>query len=125
MNLQSVRAQEETLRQQIRLLSDEQRKQFYQQVNSQLKDPDTYATLNYLFVTGLHHFYLGKVVLGCLDLLIFVVGVVLMFVGFLWVGVALLVAITVLELKALFQSEIIVTDYNNQMMEKLLRNYQT
>ena len=120
MDLEAVKQHEEALRLQIRQLDESQRKQFYHQFNQQVKDPDTYAVLNYLFLAGLHHFYLGKMARGWLNFIVFGLGVLLLIAG--WFGWVLIVAITLVELKALFQSEAIVCDHNNRLMESLLKN---
>ncbi|HEY0731357.1 MAG TPA: hypothetical protein VGD33_02965, partial [Chitinophagaceae bacterium] len=86
-----------------------------------LKDPDTYATLNYLFIAGLHHFYLGKWVRGLVNLSIFLFGVLLLFTGLALAGVFLLIVITVVELKALFKSQTIIQEYNNDIMDAIYR----
>lgn len=122
MDLETVKQHEEALRLQIRQLDDAQRKQFYHQFNQQVKDPDTYAVLNYLFLAGLHHFYLGKMARGWLNFIVFGFGILLLIAG--WFGWVLIVAITLIELKALFQSEAIVCDHNNRLMESLLKNLQ-
>lgn len=123
MNLESVKEHEEALRKQVRELDDAQRKQFYHQFNQQMKDPDTYAVLNYLFLAGLHHFYLGKMGRGWTNLMVFAAGILLMVIGLGWIGLAVIALITVIELKALFQSETIVTDHNNRLMESLLGQF--
>lgn len=123
MDSETVKQHEEALRQQVRQLDEPQRKQFYHQFNQQMKDPDTYAVLNYLFLAGLHHFYLGKMARGWGNLLIFGLGLLLMIVGLAWIGFAVILAITIIELKALFQSETIVTDHNNRLMESLLTQF--
>lgn len=125
MDLETVKQHEEALRLQVRQLDDSQRKQFYHQFNQQMKDPDTYAVLNYLFLAGLHHFYLGKMSRGWINLLVFGIGVLLMVVGLGWIGLALIVLISVAELKALFQSESVVTDHNNRLMESLLSQFRS
>lgn len=48
----------ERLRKCVGALPDDKRLAFYKKVEQRLKDPDTYAALNYLFIAGLHHFYL-------------------------------------------------------------------
>ena len=122
MKLDDVKAREEALRIRVRALEGEARKSFYREFNRRLKDPDTYAVLNYLFITGLHHFYLGKWLRGAVNILVLFAGIMLMLVGLIWTGVLVIVVITLLEFRELFQSEAIVTDYNNQLMEELLRN---
>lgn len=116
--------QEEALRQALRSLSDEQRHAFYKVYNPQIKDPDTYATLNWCFVAGLHNFYLKQWAAGLFDLLLMLVGIVMLAV-FWPLGVALLILVTVIELPALFRSQIIVADYNNKLGWQLLRSIGT
>ena len=116
-----VVAKEEQLRLIVRDLPDEKRKQFYVLAKKKLKDPDTFAVLNYLFITGLHHFYLGKWFRGLFNITAFVVAVALMFSGvWLW-GLGLFLVITASELYALFRAQIIVQDYNNRVMENTLQ----
>ena len=57
---EEVEQKEEQLRSEIRGLNEAHRTSFYKSFSSNLKDPDTYAVLNFFFVTGLHHFYLGN-----------------------------------------------------------------
>lgn len=121
LNQQQVEAEEELIREQVAALPDEQRKVFYQQLKPLLRDPDTYATLNWCFLAGLHHFYLGQWGRGLFNLLVFVVGVALLFTPLLLAGIALLVLISVAELWALFRAQIIIQDWNNQIMRRLLK----
>lgn len=122
MNNDDVKKEEELLRNKILLLSDENRKAFYENVEKQIKDPDTYAALNFLFLTGIHHFYLQKWLKGTINLSLFVLGLILLFgstfsYGF---GLGILLAVFILELNELFRSQIIVQDYNNKVLEKNL-----
>ena len=71
-----VRDEEEELRKEVANLSNIDRKKFYREAEKNVKDPDTYAVLNYLFLTGLHHFYLKKYQRGFINLAIFIVGIV-------------------------------------------------
>ena len=120
MDAQSIAAEEERLRLAVRELSDSARNQFYTQLEHQVKDPDTYAVLNYLFISGLHHFYLGNWWRGLINLAVFVAAIVLMFTNNLWLGIILLLTITVAELYALFHSQLIVREHNNRLMQQLL-----
>ena len=120
MDAQSIAAEEERLRLAVRELSDSARNQFYTQLERQVKDPDTYAVLNYLFISGLHHFYLGNWWRGLINLAVFVAAIVLMFTNNLWLGIILLLTITVAELYALFHSQLIVREHNNRLMQQLL-----
>ena len=119
---ETIQEDEERIRKWVRELPDDKRLQFFQQTEQALKDPDTYAALNYLFIAGLHHFYLGKWLRGFINLSIFITGAVLLFIQFTAAGLLLLIGITVIELKDLFYSQLVVQDYNNGVMEKIYRN---
>lgn len=118
---QAIQDDEERIRRLVLELPDEQRLQFFQQTEQRLKDPDTYATLNYLFIAGLHHFYLQKWLRGSINLSIFLLGMMLLFTGLAVLGVIVLISITVVELKALFKSQQVIQDYNNNVMESVYR----
>lgn len=120
LDRQAVEAEEEALRERARALPEASRKAFYEEVREALKDPDTYAALNWFFLAGLHHFYLGRWWRGTLDLLLFAAGVTLLLAGQPWWGVALILAVTVVELWALFRAQIIVQDWNNSMYRQRL-----
>jgi len=115
-----VQAEEESLRLAIRDLPDEQRKRFYAIAKKKLKDPDTFAVLNYLFITGLHHFYLGHWLRGIINLVVFIGGISLIVAGLWTMGLGVIVGVSALEVYALFRSQLIVQDYNNQVMRVTL-----
>ncbi|MAD73524.1 MAG: hypothetical protein CML20_01745 [Rheinheimera sp.] len=121
LNRQQVDAEEERLRELVAALPAEQRKIFYQQLKPLLRDPDTYATLNWCFLAGLHHFYLGLWGRGLVNLLVFIAGAVLLFTPLVLVGIVLLLLISVVELWALFRAQIIIQDWNNKIMRRLLQ----
>ena len=81
LNQEKVDENEEELRKKIQSLDDDTKRKFYKIVKKKVKDPDTYAALNWFFITGLHHFYLGKWLMGFIDLSVLVVGILLMFLG--------------------------------------------
>ena len=60
----------------IRILAGElpgdKRLLFWTEVQKKLKDPDTYAAMNFAFMFGLHHFYVGKWIRGLLAITLFV-----------------------------------------------------
>lgn len=118
---EAIQEDEERIRKLVRELPDEKRLLFFKRTEKNLKDPDTYATLNYLFIAGLHHFYLGKWIRGSINLFIFLLGVVLLFTGLAVIGVLLLIVISLVELKALFRSQILIQEYNNDVMETIYR----
>ncbi len=115
-----VHQHEEALRGRIGKLAAPERKAFYERVARETKDPDTYAVLNYFFMAGLHHMYLGKYRRGLINLLLVVIGIGLVIDAKPNIGVVLIVAILLVELPALFRSEVIVNHHNNQLSEKIL-----
>lgn len=114
-----VNEEEERIRQRVRQLPDDKRFVFFQKTEKQLKDPDTYATLNYLFVAGLHHFYLGNWVRGLINLSVFLAGLIMLFTPLFILGILFIMAISVVELFALFKSQITVQAYNNAVMNRI------
>lgn len=110
-----VDEQTEQIRRQVRELSDDRRKQYYQLLDKRIKDPDTYATLNYIFIAGLHHFYIGKWQLGLLNISAFGGGVALIVAGLVELGIAAIVGIALFELYELFRSQIIIQAHNNHI----------
>ncbi|AEJ02522.1 hypothetical protein Nit79A3_2770 [Nitrosomonas sp. Is79A3] len=118
---EAIQEEEERIRKLVRELPDEKRLLFFQQAEKNLKDPDTYATLNFLFVAGLHHYYLGQWVRGSINLFIFLAGIVFLFSGQVAIGIVLLIAISMVELRALFAAQTVVQDYNNAVMERIYR----
>ncbi|MFC3852271.1 hypothetical protein ACFOSD_01795 [Salinispirillum marinum] len=116
----SVERDEAELSAAVSALSDPQRALFYAGVKPRLRDPDTYAALNWFFITGIHHFYLGRWVRGCIDLVGFLLGVVLILMGEWALGLLLILAISVIELWELFRSQIIIQLWNNQIYREEL-----
>lgn len=120
---EEVDAEEESLRKAARELSEEQRAEFYRQAGKVAKDPDTYAALNWFFIAGLHHFYLGRWRWGLIDLGALFVAIGCFLVGLIWPAVILLLIVYSWELWQLFRSQIIVQDWNNRLYRDLLRRY--
>jgi len=124
LNQTNVDEFEETLRKRIRQLPEDKRGKFYTDVKKEIRDPDTYAALNWFFVTGLHHFYLGKWLHGSFDLAMFVVGIALIISNQILLGVSLILFVSIIEFWALFRSQIIVQDRNNRIYEKHLKEHE-
>ncbi len=122
MTEEMLRQEEEALREQIYQLSAAQKKQYYALEVAQVKDPDTYAALNWAFVAGLHHFYLGRWLRGLFNIVLMISGVILYFAT-QWslIGGSLVVFVFVIELPQLFNSEKIVHIHNNQLMKRLIK----
>tara|TARA_B100001059_G_C17347649_1_gene338993 strand:- start:150 stop:518 length:369 start_codon:yes stop_codon:yes gene_type:complete len=117
MTPEQLNAQEEQLRSEVNTLSPDQRKLFYQQEKRLVKDPDTYAVLNWFFAAGLHHFYLGKFQRGAVNLTLMLIGILTIY-SF---GVFLIIVVLLIELPQLFKSQRIVHQYNNQVMADILK----
>lgn len=114
INVNELEDKEEQLRQQVSKLSDEERKVFYKEQTLHLKDPDTYATLNVLFLGGFHHLYLNKYLWFFGELLSLILGLFLIFSGEDF-GFCILIAIAIIELPQLFFSQKIAREYNYQL----------
>ena len=124
---EEVEFREEHLRLRIRELPDDLKQLYFRQANSRIKDPDTYAVLNYLGIAGLHHFYVGLWSRGFLNLGIFIGGLLLLGIGLTTmtatcavVGFMALAAVLLFELPALFNSQVVIQDHNNRIMEQVL-----
>ena len=116
-----VQRQEDELRQALAQLPAERRAQAYRTLQKRLKDPDTYAALNWFFIGGLHHFYLRRWGRGLVDCGMVVLGFVLLFSPLFAVGLLCWLGIAVWELANLFRAQIIVQDWNNQTTAAVLR----
>lgn len=114
-----VREDDERLRETIRGLSDAERSDFYRSYNESIRDPDTYAVLNWFFLAGLHHFYLGRFFRGSLNLLVMVLGIFFL-LSKPELGFILIAGILLIEIPALFRSQIIVEHHNIQAGWKIL-----
>lgn len=124
LDQREVNAEEERLRELARALPDEQRKAFFQDAKRQLRDPDTYAVLNWFFLAGVHHFYLGRWGRGLFNLGLFVAGIALIIAQQVWLGIGLILLVSVGELWALFRAQIIVQDWNNEVYRSLLEKHE-
>ena len=101
-------------------LPGDKRLLFWTEVQKKLKDPDTYAAMNFAFMFGLHHFYVGKWIRGLLAISLFVLGLITLFVVPM-VGVLLIACVICSAIPALFRSDTIVRQYNNELMEQMYR----
>ena len=111
---------EESLRVRASELEDSKRKIYYARLNKLLKDPDTYAVLNWIFLAGLHHFYLRNYLRGSINLFVFIIGLILLFNSYFLYGSIVIGVILVTELYELFFSQSIVLEYNNKVSEQIL-----
>lgn len=105
--------EEDRLRDIIGRLPADQRRAFYERARNRIKDPDTYAALNWFFLAGLHHFYLGRAGRGAVNLFGFVIGLALLFSALFLLGLVLILVILAVELFELARSQAIVRHHNN------------
>lgn len=124
LNAEAVSAESETIRHRSRSLAEDSRKLYFQQYKKKIKDPDTYAVLNWFFLAGLHHMYLEKYARGMINLGLLSAGVVLLFTPFNILGLILIALILGIELMALFRAQVIVANYNNQVAATLLDEFE-
>jgi TM2 domain-containing membrane protein YozV len=125
LDSKNVKEIAEEVRAAAQALDESDRKIFFKKLNEQIKDPDTYATLNFFVITGLHHFYLKKYIRGSINLSLFLLALVTFFTieDDQWlggIGVLIVVFIVLIEIPALFRSQIIVENYNNNLSQKIL-----
>ncbi|MDK9778577.1 MULTISPECIES: hypothetical protein [unclassified Vibrio] len=112
--IEKLEKQEELLRSQVNSLPEHQKKEFYERQSKRLKDPDTYATLNWFFLGGFHHCYLGKYALFALELILLIVSIVGFVLGH--PSAFLILALLVIyELPQLFFSQKIARQHNYQL----------
>jgi TM2 domain-containing membrane protein YozV len=113
--------EEEELSARVRILSLEGREKYHRLVRSTVKDPDTYAALNWFCICGLHHFYVGKWFRGFFTLLLMVIGIAYFF-NYGWFLIAGLLA---LELFELFRSQIIIQKLNLARCKEILTDIES
>jgi hypothetical protein len=108
-------------------LPADQRQLYYERSTEAFKDPDTYATLAYMFIAGLHHFYLKRWDRGLLDISFNLGGLALIGYGVIrdqmssvLLGVGIVAAIAISELSYLFRSQQIVKRYNLDRQREIL-----
>ena len=123
LDQRTIDADEDRLRAAAASLPDRERAAFYREARRRLRDPDTYAVLNWFFMVGLHHFYLGRYGRGLLDIGLVAAGIMSMIAGYVPVGLAAIMLVFILELRALFRSQVIVQAWNNGLQRQLLREY--
>ncbi|BDR13214.1 hypothetical protein [Vibrio sp. STUT-A11] len=112
--IEQLEQNEELLRKQVNSLPESQKKEFYERQSKKLKDPDTYATLNWFFLGGFHHCYLGKYALFALELTMLIVSIIGLVLGH--PSAFLILALLVIyELPQLFFSQKIVRQYNYKL----------
>lgn len=118
---------EEAQRAELDALSDGERRAYFDKAEKAFKDADTYATLAYVFISGLHHFYLKRWKRGLLDLGLNALGLALVIAGVgyeNWIlglaGLGLWVGVSVMELGYLFRSQRVVREYNLKQQRAIL-----
>ena len=124
--LQDIEQAEDALREQINALPEVKKKAFYQAQTLELKDPDTYATLNYFLVGGFHHFYLGNLRTFAIEFGLLVLSVlVLIFANDvvfydLPLGLYFIIALSLYELPQLFFAQKIARLRNLSISKAIL-----
>jgi hypothetical protein len=118
--LSRLEKDEEEIRQKVQLLTESQRKYYYDRLDSELRDPDTYAVLNYFFIAGIHHFYLKRYLRGIIEVSLYLLGFGLLLGGAAIVGFILLLGVSLVEISSLFRSQVIVKQHNLQLMRDIL-----
>lgn len=118
LNKAELDRQEELCKEKINNLTDNQKKFYYSKTLKELKDPDTYAVINWFFIAGIHHFYLKKYNLMIMDLMCLIIGITLIVYEYYLIGAVVLMCVSAYELYHLFFSQHIVQNYNIKIMNK-------
>ena len=113
-SLQQLEQKEALLNKKVQRLSDEQKRVFYREQSELLKDPDTYAALNWLFLGGIHHCYLGKYRLFAIEITLLIIAII----GFIVANpyaIYLLLLLALYEMPYLFFSQKIARQHNHEI----------
>ena len=117
-----VEREENALPERLAALPDDLRRDAYEEISRRTKDPDTYATLNWFLVAGLHHFYAGQILRGSVVLGLFLLSIILVWGNPVWLLV--LVGIVAWEMVELFRSQVIVRDLNNRHTRRVVERFE-
>lgn len=120
--LEELEQREEQLRKQVGSLPDAQRRAYYQQQADAIKDPDTYAVLNWLFLGGFHHAYLGKYKLFALEIILLIGSIIGLSMGAKWPAL-IITGLVLYELPQLFFSQKIARQHNHDISRALLDEF--
>jgi TM2 domain-containing membrane protein YozV len=114
--------EEHELRDSIRALLASQRRRYDLQEARLLKRPSTYLRLNLLFPLGLHHFYLGRMIRGLMNLSLTLTALfLLLYTEFIAYGWMVLLATILLDIPQLMNARLLVHSRNNQIMAECLK----
>jgi len=117
----ALNLEEQELREQIRMLSHEQRLYYHRMERQQLKHPGTYLRLNLASPLGTHHFYLRRWGRGLFNLALTLLALALILSDFLRpYGIMLLLAVILVDIPQLWQARLLVHNYNNRVMAQCL-----
>lgn len=118
-DIKEIEDKEENLRKQISKLSSPYRKNYYRELEGKLKDPDTYAVINWvMYFGGFHNLYLGLYKTFFIEFSIAFICYSLLILG-LEIAIIPLICMYIYELPALFFSQKIVRYKNYQISKEL------
>ncbi|MGF1686582.1 hypothetical protein L4C36_07780 [Photobacterium japonica] len=120
-SMEALEEKEEQLRFLVAALPDKQRKQYFAEQSKQLKDPDTYAALNWLFLGGFHHLYLRKYSIFAVEFTLLIIAIIALVMGVIY-AVVILIAISLYELPQLFFSQRIARQYNYNLSMQIYQD---
>ncbi|GFZ81809.1 hypothetical protein GCM10011403_26570 [Pseudohongiella nitratireducens] len=118
--------EEHELRDSIRALSATQRRRYDLLEARLLKRPSTYVRLNIAFPLGLHHFYLGRLLRGLMNLSLTLTALfLLLYTDFIAYGWMVMLATVLLDIPQLMNARLLVHSRNNQIMADCLKRAST
>lgn len=104
----------------VNQLEKSDRIEFFREKNEITKDPDTYATINWLFfLGGLHHLYLKEYKTFLIEFFFIFIAIVLFFSELQPLGVLLFLLVHLYEFPNLFASQKIVRMKNLENSKKI------
>ena len=114
--------EEHELRDSIRALPANQRRRYDLLEARLLKRPSTYLRLNIAFPLGLHHFYLGRLIRGLINLTLTLTALfLLLYTDYIAYGWMVLLATVLLDIPQLMNARLLVHSRNNQIMAECLK----
>lgn len=122
-SMTELEAAEDALRQQVNALPLPKRQAFYQSQSRQLKDPDTYAVLNWGFLGGLHHLYLRQYAIFAVEFAILIICLVGLWHQ-QWQVLYVLAALVLYELPQLLMAQKLARQYNLDVSHRIYQDLQ-
>jgi len=121
----ALNLEEHELRETARALPPPLKHQYQLLEQRHLKRPSTYRALNWVFPTGIHHFYLRRWLRGLITLSLTLGGLYLVYASQTSAfGLMVLMVVVVIEIPQLLNARHLVHSCNNRIMAQCLEQVQ-